>query len=159
MGIEIRLNQVEDYVGLMEIENSVWNDENTPFVHVYENVIEYQLRYPVGSMLVAVDGKEVLGLVNFNNPSPLARHSETWLLGIGVANQAQGRGVGQKLLEALKAKAREEGIHKLSLRVMGTNLGAQRFYLRNGFEIEGNLKEEFKIGDKYVDDIFMGFIL
>ena len=42
MGIEIRLNQVEDYVGLMEIENSVWNDENTPFVHVYENVIEYQ---------------------------------------------------------------------------------------------------------------------
>lgn len=80
-------------------------------------------------------------------------------MGIGVANQAQGRGVGQKLLEALKAKAREEGIHKLSLRVMGTNLGAQRFYLRNGFEIEGNLKEEFKIGDKYVDDIFMGFIL
>lgn len=157
--MEIRLSLVEDYPGMVAIENSIWNDLNTPSVTTYNSVAEFQLRYPAGSHLVAVENGEVLGLLGFHPPTGLAAHQRTWLLDIGVLPSAQGRGVGNLLVSKLKELAKERGIHKLSLRVLGTNEGAIRFYKRHGFVEEGVLKDEFWIKDRYVEDVFMGYLL
>ncbi|MCU0877408.1 MAG: GNAT family N-acetyltransferase [Pirellulaceae bacterium] len=50
-----------------------------------------------------------------------------------VAPQAAGQGVGSALLQAIEARAREQGIARLHSQV---SLTAQSLFLRHGFEIE-----------------------
>jgi ribosomal protein S18 acetylase RimI-like enzyme len=51
-----------------------------------------------------------------------------------VLPEAQGRGVGLALLEALELRATERGCAKLTLEVHDSNSEAKRLYLRFGFE-------------------------
>ena len=56
--------------------------------------------------------------------------------------------------EAIRRKAR-----RITLRVLGTNTGAQALYLAHGYHIEGRLKDQFLLQGRYVDDIFMALEL
>lgn len=161
MNITIRFSRLEDYPEMVAIENRIWNDKNTPQVTIQKTTEEFLLDNPLGSTLVAVDSEKgtVLGLLNFNAPTSLRAHQHNWSLDIGVLPEAQGFHVGSRLLTALKALAQEQGIHKLSLRVLETNPDAIRFYQKNGFEIEGRLRDEFLISDHFVDDLLMAYIL
>lgn len=51
-----------------------------------------------------------------------------------VLPEAQNRGVGGALLEALEARARARGCAKMTLEVHAANSGAQALYRRAGFE-------------------------
>ena len=42
-----------------------------------------------------------------------------------------------------------------SLRVFGPNTSARRIYEAAGFVVEGVLREEFRIGEAWVDDVIM----
>lgn len=53
---------------------------------------------------------------------------------LAVRRQAQGRGVGAALLQALTAQAQQRGCAAVLLEVRTDNPGAQRFYERHGFE-------------------------
>lgn len=53
---------------------------------------------------------------------------------IAVAPQAQGQGLGTRLLQTLEAAAREQSAEDLLLEVRQDNTGAQRLYTRFGFE-------------------------
>ena len=53
---------------------------------------------------------------------------------LAVAPQAQGRGLGTRLLELIEDTARRRGAEDLLLEVRADNPGAQRLYLRSGFE-------------------------
>ena len=161
MDIDIRTSQWADYPQIVAIENQIWNSTNTPQVTHYASLEEYAARFPVGSHLVAVSRiqNEVLGFIGFHRATSMKAHQWTWTIDIGVNPAAQSSGVGTKLLDAVKKQAQSEQIHKLSLRVLGTNQNAIRFYQKNGFEIEGVLKDEFYLDDHFVDDIFMAFTL
>ena len=63
--------------------------------------------------------------------------------------------MGQALLAAAYEQARARGASKLSLRVLATNTAACALYQSAGFQIEGVLRGEFRIGDDDVDDIVM----
>jgi RimJ/RimL family protein N-acetyltransferase len=45
------------------------------------------------------------------------------------------------------------------LRVLEPNRAARQLYARSGFEIEGILREQFLLNDRYVDDILMALDL
>ena len=64
-------------------------------------------------------------------------------------------GAGRHLVEAAVEEARKRGARKLSLRVLGGNTAARRLYEACGFVVEGILRDQFLLGDRYVDDIFM----
>ncbi len=53
---------------------------------------------------------------------------------LSVLPEAQGRGVGSALLEALEVRARGRGCAKITLEVHDSNLEAKRLYARFGFE-------------------------
>lgn len=161
MTVVIRPSHWSDYPDLVAIENQIWNETNTPNVTTYPSTEAYQQHHPVGTHLVAVNEElnKVVGFVGFHPPTPLAAHQRTWMIDIGVDPTAQSTGVGSQLLEAVKQKAKEQQIHKLGLRVLATNQSAIRFYQKNGFVIEGTLKEEFWLNGQFVDDILMGFTL
>jgi len=80
--------------------------------------------------LVALDGDAVLGYAGLAVNGP----DETWIQNIGVRKEAQRRGIGRALLEALLAEAARCGAHKVLLEVAVDNAPAQKLYAAYGFE-------------------------
>jgi ribosomal-protein-alanine N-acetyltransferase len=80
--------------------------------------------------LVAVEGDEVLGYAGLAVSGP----DEAWVQNIAVRRDAQQRGVGRTLLEALLAAA---GTAKVLLEVAVDNTPAQHLYARYDFEAVG----------------------
>jgi ribosomal-protein-alanine N-acetyltransferase len=62
---------------------------------------------------------------------------EAWVQNIAVRRDAQRRGVGRALLEALLAEAARRGARKVLLEVAADNGPAQRLYAAYGFEVVG----------------------
>ncbi|MEA4823542.1 MAG: GNAT family N-acetyltransferase [Clostridiaceae bacterium] len=58
-------------------------------------------------------------------------------VGIGVADEAQGEGIGRVMLTFLKSRARTHGKHVLRLITHSTNYKAQKLYKTCGFEQYG----------------------
>jgi len=81
-------------------------------------------------------------------------------LGMAVARPWRGRGVGSALLVAAIDKAREEGLHKLSLEVFPHNEAAIALYRKFGFVEEGYRVKHFRrASDELWDSIVMGLLL
>ncbi len=81
------------------------------------------------------------------------------ILGLEVDPSARRRGVGTALLQTVHARAREAGCRKVELRVFATNGPAQALYRDLGYVVEGRLRDEFRINDEFVDDVFMSLFI
>jgi ribosomal protein S18 acetylase RimI-like enzyme len=80
-----------------------------------------------------------------------SRVENSWFLdSIFVDEQFRGEGIGSKLIELTKQKARDNGYNKLSLMVMADNTIARRTYEKNNFRIfkHINIKEHELIPHK-----------
>ncbi|TDC42677.1 ribosomal-protein-alanine N-acetyltransferase [Micromonospora sp. KC207] len=75
-------------------------------------------------------GGRVLGYAGLAVAAP----DEAWVQNIAVARDAQRRGVGRALLEALLAEAARRGVRSTLLEVAADNGPAQRLYATYGFE-------------------------
>jgi ribosomal-protein-alanine N-acetyltransferase len=62
---------------------------------------------------------------------------EAWVQNIGVRPDAQRRGIGRRLLEALLAEATRRGVRQVLLEVAVDNAPAQKLYAQFGFEAVG----------------------
>jgi len=78
-------------------------------------------------------------------------------LGMNLAADSRGRGVGGQLLDALLDAAREAGAHKAELQVWPHNEPALRLYLSRGFVVEGRIGAHYRRASGQVwDAILMG---
>ncbi len=98
--------------------------------------------------VVAVDGEQVLGYAGLaiapptKSPGPGRDASreqaifgnEAWVQNIAVRREAQRRGIGRMLLEALLDQAARKGARKVLLEVAVDNGPAQKLYAQYGFE-------------------------
>ncbi|GAA4688467.1 ribosomal protein S18-alanine N-acetyltransferase [Phytohabitans rumicis] len=75
----------------------------------------------------------VLGYAGLAVQSP----AEAWVQNIAVRRDAQRRGIGRALLEALLAEAEQRGVGKVLLEVAVDNAPAQKLYAMYGFEPVG----------------------
>ncbi|MFC0031163.1 ribosomal protein S18-alanine N-acetyltransferase [Micromonospora chaiyaphumensis] len=81
--------------------------------------------------LVATDDEgTVLGYAGLMVAPP----DEAWVQNIAVRRDAQRRGIGRLLLEALLAEAARRGVRSTLLEVAADNAPAQRLYAMYGFE-------------------------
>ncbi|MFC4018198.1 ribosomal protein S18-alanine N-acetyltransferase [Micromonospora sp. GCM10011542] len=81
--------------------------------------------------LVATDADgSVLGYAGLAAAPP----DETWVQNIAVRRDAQRRGLGRALLEALLAEVARRGARSVLLEVAADNAPAQRLYATYGFE-------------------------
>ncbi|MEU0151056.1 ribosomal protein S18-alanine N-acetyltransferase [Micromonospora fulviviridis] len=81
--------------------------------------------------LVATDDDgTVLGYAGLMVAPP----DEAWVQNIAVRRDAQRRGIGRLLLEALLAEAARHGVRSTLLEVAADNAPAQRLYAMYGFE-------------------------
>lgn len=89
-------------------------------------------------MLVAERDGTVLGTAGLHPVGPALRRRHAMMLGISVAPEAQGQGVGTALMQALVDYAdRWAQVLRLELQVYADNHHAQALYRKFGFVVEG----------------------
>lgn len=75
-------------------------------------------------------------------------------------NLRQNLNAGKMILETLEKIAFYDfGLHSLHLEVMESNSKAIRFYERNGYKLEGKLKDFIKKDNAFIDVLIYGKIL
>jgi RimJ/RimL family protein N-acetyltransferase len=115
-------------------------------------------RYPDAAVLVAETGGELVGRLSLaRDRHPSSSHVAD--LGLMVAKDYRGRGVGRALLDGAVVWAGESGVTKLELHVFPWNRPAIRLYERFGFEREGVRKRHYRRDGEYVDAILMALTL
>jgi [ribosomal protein S18]-alanine N-acetyltransferase len=84
-------------------------------------------------LVVLDDGGAVLGYAGLAVHTP----DDAWVQNIAVRRNAQRRGIGRALLEALLAEAARRGVRTVLLEVAADNGPAQRLYAAYGFDVVG----------------------
>lgn len=141
-GIEDRLATLETVLRTPD-ERRAWLAGRTP-------------RHPV---LVAERGSAIVGWASLNPFNPRACYDHVGDFSIYVERVARGSGIGRRLLEALIARARELGYHKLVLAAFPYNAAGCALYERCGFRTVGIYREQGMLDGKWVDVILMEQLL
>jgi len=111
--------------------------------------------WTLDATIVAVADNEIVGSLHVD-----ASRFGFGEIGMMVARDWRGRGVGGALLAAAVEWARERGLHKLSLGVFAHNTAAIGLYRKFGFEEEGRrIKHYRRANGEIWDSIEMGLLL
>jgi putative acetyltransferase len=109
-------------------------------------------------LLAFVDGR-VAGTAGLHPVGKSPRRAHARMLGMTVASQFQGQGVGNMLMEALLGLADKWlPVSRIELTVFTDNERAIALYRKFGFEIEGTHKSYALRDGKYVDTLAMARI-
>jgi RimJ/RimL family protein N-acetyltransferase len=116
-------------------------------------------RYPHAAVFVAEaeDGALVARLSLARDTHPASAHVAD--LGLMVAKDYRGRGIGMALLGTAAEWARANSVRKLELHVFPWNEPAIALYEKFGFEQEGFRKGHYQRAGEDVDAILMAFRL
>jgi phosphinothricin acetyltransferase len=140
---------IQDRVATLETE------ERTP----EERAQWLEARGPRHPVLVAESDGAVVGWASLNVFNPRRAYEHVADLSLYVEREWRGRGVGRRLLDALVARARELGYHKLVLAAFPWNEAGMRAYQRAGFRAVGIYREQGRLDGRWVDTIVMEKIL
>lgn len=92
-------------------------------------------------LLVAEINGEVVGSAGLHPVGPALRRRHALTLGLSVLREAQGKGVGSALMQAMCDYAdRWVGALRMELTVYCDNAAAIHLYRKFGFEIDGTLR-------------------
>lgn len=101
----------------------------------------------------------VRGWASLNPYSHRCAYAGVADLSIYVDRAWRGRGLGFALMEALEAKARAGGFHKLVLFTFPFNVAGQRLYRKCGFREVGVFREQGWLDGRFVDVMAMEKLL
>jgi len=109
-----------------------------------------------GVALVATDGARLLGWIDIA-PGDFEGLAHAGRVGMGVAIEARGRGIGRALLhEALRRGF--ERFHRIEIEVFASNSRAHALYRRLGFVEEGRRRQAWRLDGKSNDIVVLGLL-
>lgn len=110
---------------------------------------------PMSTVLVAVSGNRIVGFLTCEcGRRRKIRHTAE--IGMSVHREFRRLGIGLGLMDEVEKWARMSGtIKKLNLNVFESNVAALNLYKKMGFRIEGELKGQINLDEKYIDLILM----
>lgn len=143
-----RLPLAEQFLAVAEERDGIASE---PPIDVEQRAKQWLLD---GFLVAVVDGR-IVGSIKVD----ASRHGYGEV-GMAVAREWRGRGVGTALMEAAIAWARERGLHKLSLEVFPHNAAGIALYRKFGFVEEGRRVKHFRrqSGELW-DSLVMGLLL
>lgn len=140
---------------LVALDRATWSEENAVVPLWREDTDFFDRRSP-GDVLVAEQEGRTVGYTALGRPTPLECNRHVLhVQGLAVDPGCQRQGIARLLIEAAVTEATRRGARKLGLRVLGGNAGARALYAACGFTVEGVLREEFRLGGRFVDDVLM----
>ena len=118
--------------------------------------LQADARRPHDLFLGAFAADTLVGIVGLQGRyRPKERHNAT-VVGMYVAPEAAGRGVGRGLMqELLRRVAALEDLEQLDLTVTVGNERAQALYAHCGFVVWGSLPRAIRVGDSYLAKVHM----
>jgi ribosomal protein S18 acetylase RimI-like enzyme len=153
--VEIRPATDEDRVPLAERFAAVAEERDGIATEPPVDIEERAASWTLEGTLVAVAGGEIVGSIHVHDSGHGFGE-----IGMAVAKQWRGRGVGSALLAAAITDARARGLHKLSLSVFPHNAAGIALYRKHGFVEEGRRVKQFRrqSGELW-DAVDMGLLL
>jgi len=135
LDIEYRLARPDESEAISELlleTFGLFEAEYTPgaFTYTTPDTDVVRGRFDEGPVWVAMDGDTMIGTV-----SGLPEPERFYVRSMAVRPDAQGHGIGQKLLEPLEVFAREKGFERMYLYTTHVLPGAKRLYEKNGFYV------------------------
>ena len=124
MGIDIERMRWWHIDDVLPLEQDLFVDDRWTARTYWSELAQLDTRH----YLVAVDGDEVVGYAGLCDYP-----DEAFVQTIGVSRQAQGRGLGARLLQALLDEAARRGQRRVLLEVRAGNDRAIALYERFGF--------------------------
>ncbi|WAH38127.1 arsinothricin resistance N-acetyltransferase ArsN1 family A [Alicyclobacillus dauci] len=161
--MDIRFGRFEDLEAILTIYNQGIEDRIAT-LEVDQKDMDYMTnwfenhngRYRV---FVAETDGEVVGWASLHPYSHRCAYAGVGELSVYIRRDWRGKGVGQKLLTALEAFAKENDFHKLILGTFPFNQNGQGLYHKMGFYEVGTFKNQGKLDGKWVDVMWMEKLL
>lgn len=154
--LEIRRLAVSDAAAYRTFRLRGLREHPEAFTSSYEEdaqkpvqAMETRLSSTSNSFWGAFRGPEICGAIGLEREARAKVLHRAKVVGMYVAPEAAGKGVGARLLQALVAQARAEGLQSLVLTVTDSNEGARRLYERSGFRSFGVEPRAIKVGTEY----------
>jgi RimJ/RimL family protein N-acetyltransferase len=146
--VEIRAAEERDRRRLADLLATVAEERDGIATEPPIDVEERARIWRLDGTLVAVAGEEVVGSL----------HVESSRFGFGelgmmVAREWRGRGVGSALVAEAIEWGRENGLHKLTLSVFPHNDAAIRLYRKFGFAEEGRREKQIRRANGEIWDL------
>lgn len=134
-------------------------DEYSPTVERDSRFIREMSQADNSVMLVAEVEGQLAGILTLEGARRRnVRHTAT--LGITVAKEWRGQGVGRRLIEhAIDWARRSNVITRIELHVFARNVGAIHLYESCGFVHEGVRRHAVHRDGEYIDDLVMAILL
>ena len=152
---EVRLAREEDRLPLAVLFAAVAEERDGIATEPPVDVEAWASRWTLDGTLVAEAGGEIVGSLHVERS-----RFGFGDLGMAVAREWRGRGVGSALVAAAIDWARQQGMHKLSLSVFPHNAAAIALYRKFGFVEEGRrVKQYRRASGELWDAVDMGLLL
>lgn len=116
---------------------------------------EWDSRHLATCRLVAHLGTEVLGWAALSRVSARRVYEGVAEVSIYVADQAQGQGIGSRLLAALVAESEQNGIWTLQAGIFPENAASMRVHQQAGFRVVGTRERIGCMDGRWRDTMLM----
>jgi len=128
-------------------------------IKIFRRIIINLYPYIIFLSKVVVEEKKIIAYGFLIIRKRFNKKSFSAELGVAVADNYQGRGIGSIMIEELIKFAKEERIKKIFLTTRVDNIKAQKLYKKFGFSIEKLLKNEVEWQGKKYDMYKMSLVL
>jgi len=115
---------------------------------------EFEQNFKKSTIFGAVQNNQLIGCAGFFICSLAKMSHRGVVFSMYIKNGYRGQGIGDALLKAIIAHAKNRVI-QLHLTVVTTNQMALKLYQKNGFIIYGTEPRALKIGDQFYDEHMM----
>lgn len=164
--MEIRQLAAADAAAYRELRLRALREDPDAFGSTYDEMIARPLAHTAerlraqaasaGSFTLGAFDGALIGVVTLLREDGAKDRHRANVVGMHVAPEVRGRGVGRALLaEACARAARVDGLEQLHLAVVTTNAAARHLYRAMGFEPYGVEPRALKLGDRYWDEELM----
>jgi L-amino acid N-acyltransferase YncA len=139
---ELRLRALREHPDAF---TSSWEEESVKPVDWYRDRLDSESR----AFFAVVDRGELCAMAGLEREERLKNRHKGTVVGMYVAPEQGGRGLGMDLLQAVIREARARGIEQLVLTVTEGNGTAVRLYVRAGFRSFGIEPRAIRVGERY----------
>lgn len=157
--MSIRRLTPEDATGYRALRLRAFKDHPDAFTSSYEEEVIKPVTTSAkrlaadssGIFWGAFEGGTLAGMVGLDHEPRIKNRHKAVVIGMYVAPEFAGRGIGRELLATLLDHARNGPLELLVLTVTRGNEGAEQLYLKTGFKSFGIEPHAIKVDNQYFD--------
>jgi ribosomal protein S18 acetylase RimI-like enzyme len=111
-------------------------------------------------VLGAFDREELIGTVGFARNTRIKERHKAKIWGVFVDETHRGSGIARRLMaEVLERASHVDGLEQISLTVGDQQVSARSLYASLGFTVFGHERCALKVGEEYVNEDYMVFLV